>query len=123
MELGDGLVHLYALALGAHAEEAKRARNWKTYSGCIKLVDKLWPDAEPGLQNALAVSFLEHLQFDGAQGSDAWRLLTPRLQREWQRVMAHWKKLKEITGPKAKVRKKRPTIRRKGKRRGGRADA
>jgi hypothetical protein len=86
VESNEGLVHLDVLALGARAQRAKGQADWAVYRRCVGLVERCWASAEPDLRNALAVSFLEHLDFDGPRGPDAWRLLSPTLQAEWQQL-------------------------------------
>ena len=96
IDLDELLVHLDALALGAHAEKAKRAGDWPTYSRCVALVDGLWPRADAALRNALATSFLEHLGLDGAAGAEARRLLSPQLRQARSEADAGWAKLDQL---------------------------
>ena len=109
VDFNEGLIHLDILALGARAQRAKGEADWPTYGRCVGLVDRCWPSADPDLRNALATSFLEHLDFDGPRGPQAWKLLTPRLQAEWQRVTDAMRRVSDLS--------------RKAKRRRGKADA
>ena len=45
--------------------------------------------ATPDLDNALNVSYLEHLDFDGPRGPAAWERLTPRLKVGWKEMQRY----------------------------------
>src|SRR5688572_22351710 len=62
--------------------------DWDKYKRCLQVADDLLRDPAPDLENALNVSFLEHLDFDGPRGSRAWDCLSPRLQRVWEQMSA-----------------------------------
>jgi hypothetical protein len=49
------------------------------------------------LSNAIHVSFLEHLDFIGPRGAQAWKLMTPRLQSAWKDIITYNEKL--LGGP------------------------
>jgi hypothetical protein len=72
----------------AFTQEAKGRADWETYRRCAALVERFFGAADAELENALHVSYLEHLDFEGPRGPEAWRLLGPSLQRAWQRIAA-----------------------------------
>jgi hypothetical protein len=87
-EDAEGMVHLEMAALASRADRARLADDWAAYERAIGLVDRLWDNADEELANALGVSFLEHLEFDGPSGVAAWERLPPRLQAEWRAMDA-----------------------------------
>jgi hypothetical protein len=89
----DGLLHLQVGALARLAQSAKGTADWDTYGRVMSLADTLWRNPSKDLLNALNVSFLEHLDFDGPRGSAAWALLSPALQRGWRDMQAYLKAL------------------------------
>jgi hypothetical protein len=88
-EFNEGLLHCQIGDFAAMTERAVRARDWGTFDRCVAIVNELgrWPDSY--LRNAIYVSFLEHLPFDGSAGRDAWSRMTPQLQQGWKEIDAH----------------------------------
>jgi hypothetical protein len=84
-----GLPHLQMGAFARLVEEAKGRADWETYAQAAALADRLWRDADFALRNALNVSFLELIDFEGPHGPRAWMLLSARLQRAWQAMEAY----------------------------------
>lgn len=80
----DGLLHLEMGAFASFMQRAKGRADWESYRRGAQLADTLWGNSDPALLNALRVSFLEHLDFNGPRGPAAWALLTPRLQVAWR---------------------------------------
>ena len=78
-----GLLHLQMAAFARLMERAEDAGDWGTYERGVRLAHALWARPDPALLNALNVSFLEHLDFDGPSGPAAWSRLTPSLQHAW----------------------------------------
>lgn len=85
----EGLPYVQMGALARLVESAKGQSDWATYRRALMLIDRLWGGADPGLRNALNVSFLEHIDFKGPRGSQAWALLSGRLQRAWKAMAAY----------------------------------
>ena len=85
----DGLLHPQVGALARLAEQAKGTGDWGTYRRAMSLADTLWRNPSDDLLNALNVSFLEHLDFHGPRGADAWELLSPALQQGWRDMQAY----------------------------------
>ena len=89
----DGIRGLVHLEMGTFAEFVQRAKgraDWDVYGRALRLADRLLREGEPALENAVHVSFLEQIDFNGPRGQDAWRLLSPELQRAWRRINDGW---------------------------------
>ena len=87
LEPSDG----FYILLGALAELAQRAKKRSDrlqYSRAARVVEKLRLRGDSEIQNVIGVSFLEHLDFDGPRGAEAWQRLTPSLQRDWTALHA-----------------------------------
>ena len=69
-------------------QRAKGAGDWDTYRRCVALAERFFVAADSELENALYVAYLEHLDFEGPRGPEAWRLLGPKLQEAWRRITA-----------------------------------
>jgi hypothetical protein len=106
------LLHLQMHAFERLVSQAKGEGDWVTYGRAMQLAHELWrrPDAE--LLNALNVSFLEHLDFNGSTGAEAWRHLSPELQDGWRVMNEHMKKVAQA----GKAPRKTPPTRRPKKR-------
>lgn len=85
----EGLVHLQVGCLARVAQTAKKNADWRTFRRAIALIDELWKKPTPELENALNVSFLEHIDFDGPHGPTAWNTLTPALQKAWKEMQQY----------------------------------
>ena len=90
----DGLLHLEMGVLAHIMQRAKKREDWSTYERAVRLADTLWSRSEDAVQNALSVSLLEHLDFEGPRGPKAWSLPTPALRKGWKDIMAHLASLK-----------------------------
>ena len=93
IEDSDGLLHIEMGVFAEHTQRAKGQGDWPTYERCIKLADRMWANPDAALLNALNVSYLEYLDFDGPRGPKAWSLLTPPLQEGWKAIMQYLRKL------------------------------
>ena len=85
----DGLPHVQMGAFARLMQRAQGAADWAAYERAAALADALWRGADDELRNALSVSLLEHLDFDGPRGPAAWALLGPRLQAGWREITAY----------------------------------
>jgi hypothetical protein len=115
LESFDGLPYIQIGCLAEIAQRAKGAGNGTKYQQVLNLVDRFLPIADGELSNAIHVSFLEHLDFIGPRGAQAWKLMTPRLQSAWKDIITYNEKLLGGPWPQGKVkpwlaktRKKRP---------------
>lgn len=98
-----GLLHVQMGAFARRTQRAKGEADWDTYRRCVSLIDKLWQRPSHDLLNALNVSFLENLDFDGPRGPMAWGFLSPGLKLGWRNMQQY---LDELS---------RPPTRQKGK--------
>ena|SRR5690348_5965770 len=85
----DGLLHLQMHAFTRLMQRAKGAADWPTYKRGVHLATELWQRPDERLLGALNVSFLEHLDFDGPRGPEAWKCLTSELKDGWQAMKAY----------------------------------
>ena len=85
----DGLLHLEMGEFARLMEDARERGDWAMYERGVRLADKLWSAPDSSVENALNVSFLEHLAFEGPHGETAWEMLTPALQRGWENMMSY----------------------------------
>ena len=89
------LLHVQMGAFARLVEHAQAAEDWETYDRAVQIADMLLQRPNPALDNALHVSFLEHLQFDGPTGATAWARLPSALQRAWTRMQNYEADLQE----------------------------
>jgi hypothetical protein len=88
-EGNDELPHIQIGAFVGLTQRATGGADWDTYERCVHIAHTLFTRASPELEDALYVSFLEHLDFAGPRGPKAWSLLTPELQTAWRRITAY----------------------------------
>jgi len=89
-EVNRGLVHCEVGALAQFVQAAKGRADWSTYERAMRFVDRLLSEADPALENALYVSFLEHVDFNGSNGRRAWSHLSERLRKGWRELNDGW---------------------------------
>jgi hypothetical protein len=97
-----GLPHLRMAAIAHRLQEAKVATPGDTYQRGMALAHELWRRLKEAPLNALNVSFLENLDFDGPRGPIAWGCLTSELQQGWKAMQAY---LHRLTAPPQAARK------------------
>ncbi|MBH5367956.1 DUF7674 family protein [Bradyrhizobium glycinis] len=73
-----GLLHLEVGAFAGFAQRAITLGNAKDVALCFKLAEKYYRDGNYQSRNAIAVSFIEHLNLGNAEW--AWELLGPILK-------------------------------------------
>lgn len=93
----DGLLHLEMAVFARHTRAAIEGADWSTLKRCVHLAHELWQRADPELSNALNVSYLEHLEFNGPNGEAAWSRFTRELQQGWKEMQAYWQELARQT--------------------------
>ncbi len=78
-----GLLHLEMATLARATQGAIDGGDRDTVRKYFAFVDEVFRDAAPDVANAVNVSYLEHLRFDGrkAGATKARELLTPRLRQ------------------------------------------
>ena len=99
-EYNEGLHHVQMGDFARLTMEAKGAGNWEKYLACVQLADELWKRPDDYLLNAINVSYLEHLDFDGPKGKKAWDLLPPALRKAWQEMQDYLDDLAKRGRPK-----------------------
>jgi hypothetical protein len=104
VEFVDGLPHLQIHVLADIAQRAKGAGDWDKYRQVLDLVDRFLPEADGELWNAIHVSFLEHLDFIGPRGTQAWKLMSQRLQSAWKDIITYNERLLGQPWPQGKVK-------------------
>jgi hypothetical protein len=102
-----GLPHLQVGEFAAFTQAAKGRGDLATYERCLKLVDRIFAQADAELAGALRVSYLEHLDFEGSRGPAAWRLVPPRLQAAWNQVAAENRRLMALPQKRAQLKPRR----------------
>src|SRR3954468_998534 len=93
------LLHLQMHAFERRMRRAKAEEDWSTYARGMRLAHEFWQRPDDALLNALNVSFLEHLDFDGPNGPEAWRHLSPELQDGWRAMQAYMRRLAVLAAP------------------------
>src|SRR5262245_1062210 len=80
---GDGLLHLEIAAFARSTQHAIDNQDKSTVRAHFQFIDEVFRDAAPDVENAVNVSYLEHLRFEGrkAAPTKARALLSPRLQQ------------------------------------------
>jgi hypothetical protein len=88
-----GLLHVQMGVFARHTQAAIKVGDMETLDRCFALADRGFSAAEPDLQNAFYVSYLEHLDFAGEHGADAHRRMTPLLQTGYVEIMDYLEQL------------------------------
>jgi hypothetical protein len=89
----DGQLQMEMGAFALFTQSAKGRGDWPTFERCVALADRLLGDGDSALAGALRASYLEHLDFEGSRGPEAWRRLPPRLQTAWNHLAAENRRL------------------------------
>jgi hypothetical protein len=81
-ECARGLVHLEMGTLARATQSAISAEDRAAVRGYFAFIDEVFLRATPEVKNAVFVSYLEHLGFDGRHGKriGAREMLSPQLQ-------------------------------------------
>ena len=78
------------------AKSAIERGDLTTLMRCYEIVDEVMKSATPYVENAVYVSFLEHLEFEFLpNGEEARRLLPPKLAKMLVELEEHFQKLWE----------------------------
>jgi hypothetical protein len=82
-DISQGLLHLEMATLARATQTAIDGQDRVTVRRHFQFIDDVFRDAAPDVENAVYVSCLENLRFDGptAAPTDARNLLTPRLRQ------------------------------------------
>jgi hypothetical protein len=85
------LLHVQMGEFAAFTQKAIEHDDLKTVRRCFSLADRFYRDADPELENALNVSFLEDLDFRFAPAAKS--LMSPALHRGWVEINEYLDKL------------------------------
>ena len=90
-----GLLHLEVATLGRATVNAIREGDADIVKKHFAFVDELFRNADAGVENALNVSYLEHIDFDGrkAKAIGAHEMRTPRLRLAVKELEEYWEAL------------------------------
>ena len=66
---------------------------------CFEIADRVIVYGDDAMNNAIHVSFLEHLNFRGSHGGEAFAELTPALREGWTDINKYMEALLQGTGP------------------------
>lgn len=82
-DCAQGLLHLEMGSFGSATQQAIDCHDRQTVKRHFEFIDKVLRDAAPDVENAIYVSYLEHLRFKGRKAgpAKAEELLTPRLRQ------------------------------------------
>jgi len=75
-------------AFATFTQTAKMRGDWPVYERCIALADQVLQSPDAGLGSAFHAAYLEHLEFEGSRGPEAWRRLPATLQAAWEQAAA-----------------------------------
>src|SRR5690349_15646018 len=84
----SNLLHPQMGSFARYAQDAIDRGDRQAVSRCFELADRFLREGTPELQNAVGVSFLEHLNFDDGKRRRAWarELLPPRLLKDLKAI-------------------------------------
>jgi len=94
-ECSRGLLHCEMGTVARVTQAAIDAGDKETLRQHFAFIDEVFQNAAPDVENAIYVSYLENLWFDGCEGESmhARPLLPPRLQQALMDLEAHWEKI------------------------------
>ena len=94
-DCSKGLLHCEMGTVARATQAAIDVGDKETVRQHFAFVDEVFRDAAPDVENAIYVSYLENLRFEGRKAgqADARELLTPRLAQALADLEAHWEKL------------------------------
>ena len=82
----NGLEHVQMHTFCDHTQAAIDCGDMASVVTCFGIADRVIADGDDSMQNAIHVSFLEHLDFRGTHGRQAFGNLTQRLRTGWQDI-------------------------------------
>ena len=82
-DISEGLLHLEMATFSRETQAAIDAQDNETVKRHFRFIDEAFRDAAPDVENAVNVSYLENLRFDGRKAglTQARGLLPPRLHQ------------------------------------------
>ena len=103
-EIIRGLLHPEMATFSRLCEEAVAAGQWTDVDACFRLVKDAWAYADPDLDNALYVSFIEHLDFSTPNGRAAFERLPAKLRAAHKELREHFAALVRAAEDRSKGR-------------------
>jgi hypothetical protein len=99
-DISEGLLHLEMATFSRETQAAIDAQDDETVKRHFRIIDEVFRGAAPDVENALNVSYLEDLRFDGwkAGPTQARELLPPRLHQALVDLEEYLAKLYERDG-------------------------
>ncbi len=100
-DCSQGLLHLEMATLARATQTAIDRRDRDAVRRHFEFVDEVFREGAPQVENAVNVSYLENLRFEGREAGPtrARELLTPRLQQALTELEAYLGRLFGETGP------------------------
>lgn len=82
-DISEGLLHLEMATFSRETQAAIDAQDNETVKRHFRFIDEVFRDAAPDVENAVNVSYLENLRFDGRKAgpTQARGLLPPRFHQ------------------------------------------
>jgi hypothetical protein len=100
----EGLLHLQFAALARRTEAAIAMGNLVAVRHDFMFVDRVLARANEFVDNAIHVSYLEHVDLSGEHGAAAEKLLSTRLREGWQEIHDYMNRVAELVSPPTKER-------------------
>jgi hypothetical protein len=99
-DISEGLLHLEMATFSRETQAAIDAQDKETVRRHFRFIDDVFRNAAPDVENAVNVSYLENLRFDGRKAgpTQARRLLPPRLHQALIDLDEYWAKLYDKDG-------------------------
>ena len=88
VEACDGQLASEMDAFAFFTRGAKGRGDWPVFDRCVALADQVLAGSDAVLGATFRTSFLEHLDFEGSRGPEAWRRFSPPLQAAWEQIAA-----------------------------------
>jgi hypothetical protein len=93
----EGLLHLQLAALARRTEAAILSGDLTTVRRDLMFVDRILAGADEFVDNAIHVSYLEHVEFAGDHAESAKALLSSRLREGWRSIQDYMGSVAEIS--------------------------
>ncbi|MGA2981784.1 MAG: hypothetical protein ABSD76_19485 [Terriglobales bacterium] len=84
IEEDEDLPHLMFMDLFCWTESSVRSGKLDDLTRALRLVDSIFQDCDASIENAVTVSFLEHIDPEDEVGRQIFDALTPELRKQWQ---------------------------------------
>lgn len=89
----QGLDHLKMMEFVLFTQRAWKCGDWRTVARCLRVADDLLRRGNPGIQNAVYVSYLESLPRQGEVCDQLRKMMTPHLRKDWDDILNYLSKL------------------------------